>query len=148
MTSVKETRIIRTLIARLLPGEDVLESLEGLVVDNEIQGGQISLIGAISQARLGYFDLESKIYRQISIDEDVEVTSCIGNISRLEDGTPIVHAHIVVADESGKSHSGHLMKGCIVSITIEVVINVFEGGLLRTKDDLTGLNLLNLHSHS
>ena len=145
MTSIQETRVVRTLVTRLLPGEDVLETLEEIVESHEIRGGQISLIGAISQARLGYFELESKTYKQITIDEDVEVTSCIGNIARLEDGTPVVHAHMVVADESGKSHSGHLMKGCIVSVTIEIVINVFEDGLVRSKDKLTGLNLLNLH---
>lgn len=144
MVLLQESKIKRTLIVRLVPGEDILESLESLTLEQEIEGAQISFIGAIAGATLGYFDLNSRTYKSFSLMEDLEVTSGIGNISRLEDGTPIVHAHIVVADESGKSFSGHLMKGCIVSVTIEILINVLEQRLLRTKDTRSGLNLLNL----
>jgi predicted DNA-binding protein with PD1-like motif len=126
------------------PGEDILETLENIVVEQDVQAGHLSLIGAVSKATLGYFNRTSKIYKSFTLDEDLEVTSCIGNIARLEDGTPVVHAHMAVADEEGKTSSGHLMKGCVVSVTIEVVLTILEGELTRGKDSVTGLNLLKL----
>lgn len=144
MTSAQETRIERTIIVRLAPSEDILESLEGVAAEYDVRGAQISFIGAVAHATLGYFDLKTKSYKTFSFNEDMEVTSGIGNISRLDDGTPIVHAHLVVANERGNSYSGHLMRGCIVSVTIEIVLNIFKQGLLRVTDERTGLNLLSL----
>ncbi|MCK5240467.1 MAG: DNA-binding protein [Candidatus Thorarchaeota archaeon] len=126
------------------PGEDILETLESIVLKDNITAGHLMLIGAISGATLGYFDLETQEYKTFTVDEDLEVTSCIGNIASSQDGTPVVHAHLVVADEKGTSYSGHLMKGCKVSVTIEVIITVLEGDLKRAVDDKTGLNLLSL----
>ena len=144
MTTSKQLNTQRTIVAKLEPGADILEELERLVHQYDVSGGQISFIGAISQATLGYFDLHSQEYKSFSMDEDLEVTSGMGNISRLENGTPVVHAHIVVANEQGHSFSGHLMKGCKVSVTIEIVMNLFDDSLIRGKDERTGLNLLKL----
>ncbi|MDF1539445.1 MAG: DNA-binding protein [Candidatus Thorarchaeota archaeon] len=145
MVTTKVTQAVKTIIARLDPGEDVLETLESLVLEHNVHAGHMMLIGAISGATLGYFDIHKKEYRSFTISEDLEVTSCIGNVAFTKDGTPIVHAHMVVADEKGASYSGHLMKGCIVSVTIEVVLTVLGGELLRVVDDRFGLNLLKLH---
>lgn len=144
MVATKSTRSVKTIIARLDPGEDVLETLENLVMENNIRAGYLMLIGAISGATLGYFDIHKKEYKSFTIAEDLEVTSCSGNVAFTEDGTPVVHAHMVVADENGKSYSGHLMKGCKVSVTIEVVLTVLDGELSRAVDSRFGLNLLKL----
>ncbi|MFW9953180.1 MAG: PPC domain-containing DNA-binding protein [Candidatus Thorarchaeota archaeon] len=144
MVSIQKTRTIKTVVARMVPGEDILETLEDLAKKLEIRAGYLMLIGAISGATLGYFDLEKKQYKSFIIDKDLEVTSCIGNIAVGRDGNPIVHAHIVVADEQGKSFSGHLMRGCRVSVTIEVILTILDGKLERAPDSTSGLNLLNL----
>ena len=144
MVSTQTTHVVKTIVARMEPGEDILETLESLVLKNNIGAGHLMLIGAISGATLGYFDLETQEYKIFTVDEDLEVTSCIGNIASSQDGTPVVHAHLVAADEKGTSYSGHLMKGCKVSVTIEVIITVLEGNLKRAVDDKTGLNLLSL----
>ena len=144
MVSTQTTHVVKTIVARMEPGEDILETLESLVLKENIGAGHLMLIGAISGATLGYFDLETQEYKIFKVDEDLEVTSCIGNIASSQDGTPVVHAHLVVADEKGTSYSGHLMKGCKVSVTIEVIITVLEGDLKRAVDDKTGLNLLSL----
>jgi hypothetical protein len=144
MPTIKETRTEQVIVARLFPGEDILESLEQIALDYDIQAGKLNLIGAIEGAHLGYFNAEEKEYRDFEVDEDLEVVSCMGNISRRGDNTPVVHAHMIVADESGECYGGHLMKGCIVSVTIEIVITVLIGTLTRTEDESTGLHLLNL----
>ncbi|MHA1907958.1 MAG: PPC domain-containing DNA-binding protein [Candidatus Thorarchaeota archaeon] len=144
MVSIQFTSPTETIVARMEPGEDILETLETLVVEHDVRAGHLSLIGAVSKATLGYFDRKSNEYKSFILDEDLEVTSCIGNIARLENGSPVVHAHIAVADEEGKTFSGHLMKGCEVSVTIEVVLTILDGELTRGKDPTTGLNLLQL----
>ena len=101
------------------------------------------MIGAISGAKLGYFHLKANEYRDFTVNEDVEVVSCMGNISMLN-GKPMVHAHMIVSDEAGKCYGGHLMKGCKVSVTIELVITETAADLSRARDERTGLNLLDI----
>jgi predicted DNA-binding protein with PD1-like motif len=128
----------------MYPGEDVLETIEAVATEYGVNSGHITLIGAVSGVKLGYFHLRANEYRDFTIDEDVEVVSCMGNISTLN-GKPMVHAHIIVSDEKGKCYGGHLMRGCKVSVTIELVITETEIDLARARDETTGLNLLNIN---
>ena len=139
-----QTEIKRVIFAKMEPGEDVLGAIEEVARKHGVQSGQLSLIGAISQAKLGYFHRESAEYRDFSVVEDVEVVSCIGDISTHE-GNLVVHAHMIVADEKGKCWGGHLLSGCTVSVTIELVIIETEMELIRKRDDMTGLNLLHIN---
>jgi predicted DNA-binding protein with PD1-like motif len=132
----------RVIVVRLEPGEDILKSIEAVVSENKLLSGHLSLIGAVSKVHLGYFDLHEKVYKDFTIDEDLEVVSCVGNISRLDDGY-VVHAHVVASDVNGKCYAGHLMEGCEVSVTIEIVITEFSE-MSRARDEVTGLNLLDL----
>jgi len=125
------------------PGEDVLGTIEAVATKHGIRSGQLTLIGAISKAKLGYFHREAAEYKYFTVDKDVEVVSCIGDISTHE-GNLVVHAHMIVADETGKCWGGHLVIGCEVSVTIELVIIESEIELIRKRDDVTGLNLLHI----
>ncbi|MFW9768369.1 MAG: PPC domain-containing DNA-binding protein [Candidatus Thorarchaeota archaeon] len=138
-----QTEAKRVIISRMEPGEDVLETIEAVAAEHGVKSGHITLIGAISGAKLGYFHLAANEYRDFTVDEDVEVVSCMGNISTLN-GKPMVHAHMIVSDETGKCYGGHLMKGCKVSVTIELVMTVTATDLTRARDDRTGLNLLDI----
>ena len=138
-----QTKVKRVIFARMDPGEDVLKSIEKVAKEHDVKSGQLSLIGAVSKAKLGYFDRKGVEYKDFTVDEDVEVVSCIGNIST-HDGNIVVHAHMIVADEAGKCWGGHLMAGCMVSVTIELVIIETEIELIRKRDDVTGLNLLHI----
>ncbi|RDE13516.1 MAG: hypothetical protein C4K48_08400 [Candidatus Thorarchaeota archaeon] len=132
----------RVLVARLLPGEDILSSIEKIADENKIQSAHFSMIGAVSRVHLGYFDRELNSYKDFTVEEDLEVVSGIGNVSR-HDGKYVVHAHIVVADEIGRCYGGHLLGGCEVSVTIELVITEIPE-MTRTRDEKSGLNLLNI----
>ncbi len=138
-----QTESKRVIFARMYPGEDVLESIEAVAKKHGVKSGQLSLIGAVSKAKLGYFHREAVEYRDFTVDEDVEVVSCMGNIATHE-GSLVVHAHMIVADEAGKCWGGHLLQGCEVSVTIELVIIETELQLIRKRDDKTGLNLLHI----
>ena len=78
------------------------------------------------------------------IERDLEVVSGMGDISRLDDDSVVVHVHLVVSYEEGRCWGGHLMEGCKVSVTIELVIIETDVDLRRAKDEKTGLNLLDV----
>ncbi len=144
MVRSTQTGIKRVIFARMDPGEDVLETIETVAKQYGVGSGQLTLIGAISRAKLGYFDRDTKEYKHFIVNEDVEVVSCMGDISS-HSGNLVVHAHMIVADEAGKCYGGHLMAGCEVSVTIELVIIETEIQLIRHRDNATGLNLLHIN---
>jgi predicted DNA-binding protein with PD1-like motif len=132
----------RIVIARLEPGEDILHSIENIATERELLSAHVSMIGAVSKVHLGYFDRAKKEYKDFTLEEDLEIVSGVGNISRHGDKY-VVHAHIVAADETGRCYGGHLLEGCEVSVTIELVISEVTE-LKRSRDNLTGLNLLDI----
>ncbi|MFX0108919.1 MAG: PCC domain-containing protein, partial [Candidatus Hodarchaeota archaeon] len=77
MVRTISTNVSRAIVARLLPGEDILPALEKIVTEQKIKSGQLTLIGAISGARLGYFDFGNKVYTDFTVDEDLEVVGGI-----------------------------------------------------------------------
>jgi predicted DNA-binding protein with PD1-like motif len=139
-----ETRQKGVIISRMEPGDDILKTIQRVALEYNVKSGQITLIGAVSGAKLGYFDRESGEYKDFLVERDLEVVSGMGNISRLDDDSVVVHAHLVVSDEEGRCWGGHLMEGCEVSVTIELVIIETDVDLHRAKDEMTGLNLLDI----
>ncbi len=144
MVQVYSSQIQRIIVAKLEPGEDILKMIETVAKEHDIRMGQLNLIGAVERAVLGYFDRESGEYRSRTIERDLEVVSCMGNIGRLEDGTVAIHAHMIVADDGAVCYGGHVLPGCRISVTGELVIVEGRGILTRARDERTGLNLLKL----
>ena len=138
------TKVKRVIIAKMEKGEDVIKTIEKVASDHGVRTGQLTLIGAIEGARLGFFNRHSLEYVEFTVDEDLEVVSCMGDITTMQDGTLVVHAHMIAADEKGDCHGGHLLPGCKVSVTIELVIFETEDEIKRARDDSTGLNLMDI----
>ena len=69
---------------------------------------------------VAWFDLQTKKYQPIEINEQVELLSLIGDVAESE-GKPAVHAHICVAKRDGTAHGGHLQKGT-VRPTLELIV--------------------------
>lgn len=95
-------------------------------------------------ASLGFFDRGNMEYKTFTVEEDLEVVSCMGNIASTHEGGLIVHAHMVVANQDGRCYGGHLMPGCEVSVTIELIITEMDEDVRRARDEATGLNLLDI----
>ncbi len=55
----------------------------------------------------------------------------------------MIHMHTAVADGQSRTYSGHIGNG-YVRPTLEVFLTRLEGELRRTKDEATGLELLDL----
>jgi predicted DNA-binding protein with PD1-like motif len=132
----------KELIMRLKHDADLVQSITELAMDKGVKAGSFTAIGALKRARLGYYDQKSHEYRELKVDMPHEMASCIGNISN-KGGQPFVHAHVVLADETGNTKAGHLLEGIIFAA--EVHLHQLEGPRLERKhDEATGLSLWNM----
>ena len=76
------------------------------------------------------------------IQEPLELTSLLGNISHIDD-QPFAHLHATFGTNKYETYSGHLSKAT-VSATAEIVITMTNLDINRKFNDEIGLNLLNL----
>jgi len=131
----------RVFIGRFRAKTDLLAGLTELCKKENIRLGVFSVIGALTSAKLGYYNQDAKKYVDcVNLDKKLEITSCMGNIS-LMDSEIFVHAHVTLADHSGAAYGGHLMPGSTI-FAAEYHIRELKGATLeRTRDPETGLNL-------
>ncbi len=109
----------RFLALRLLPGEDLLASLDACVAKNEIKAGWIAgVVGSLSRAALRFAAQPGST----QLAGAFEIIALSGTLDA-EGG----HLHLSVADAQGMMRGGHVMPGCIVRTTCELVIGVLEG---------------------
>ena len=139
----KETTIGRVIIAKIEPNEDLFDSIKELIKKHKIKSGLINVIGALKQFTIGYFDIEKKEYSIKTFDEDIELISCMGNIS-FKENEPIIHLHVSVGREDYSIIGGHLNQPSIVSITAEVYIYEVNQVIMRANDPQFDLSLLDL----
>ena len=130
-------------VLRLAPGDDLRASLEFAFAELARQHGIqaaciVSAVGSLSRAVLRYADKPSGS----DINAPLELLMLSGTLS--PDGA---HLHASVADEQGEVKGGHLMPGCIVRTTAEVVIALLPGWQFRRElDQATGFNELTVRS--
>ena len=141
--SQTESRTGRTIFFRLMENEDLLNAIKEKAEKNGIHAGFFFLVGRVKHAVLGYY--KQGKYEQIKVAGPLEVVSCMGNLSLREDGELVAHAHFAVADEEGKMFGGHLLQGCPIDITGELVlVETPEAKLKRVLDEKKNLYLWQL----
>ena len=121
------------------------EAVSGLVEfakTHSIGSGRFTAIGALRDVTLGYFDWSSKQYKKISVNEQVEVLSLIGDIAQ-KDGKPAVHAHVVVGRSDGSTRGGHLIEGH-VRPTLGAMLTESPECLRKEFDEASGLALIRI----
>ncbi|HEX6533673.1 MAG TPA: PPC domain-containing DNA-binding protein [Gemmatimonadaceae bacterium] len=124
-------------------GDEVSDGLLAVATQHDLAGSHFTAIGALRDVTLGYFDWDTKTYKRIPIHEQVEVLSLLGDVSRAPDGTPKVHAHVVVGMADGSARGGHLLEAH-VRPTLEVVLTESPTHLQRQPDPVSGLALIRL----
>ncbi len=131
----------RKIMGRLAKGEDLLQGLEKCARDLKITLGEVHAIGAVTQARVGYYDQVARKYLFLDLPGPQEILALVGNIS-VKDNQPMVHAHLTLADGEGRAFGGHLAAGTIV-FACEFWIQEYaaEKSLVRQYDEETGLFL-------
>jgi predicted DNA-binding protein with PD1-like motif len=131
----------RTYAVTLEMGEEVVGALTALARELELASGSITAVGGFERASLGYFDYQTRVFRQNDIDEQVELLSLVGNLAEAEDGTPKIHAHVVLGRFDASTRGGHLVSAT-VRPTFEAIIEETPEHLKRRHDSRTGLVLL------
>jgi predicted DNA-binding protein with PD1-like motif len=126
----------------LAAGDEVMQELGRLVREHAIEAGSLTAIGAFERAVLGYFDWQTKEYRRIPVEEQVEVLSLIGDVA-VSEGEPTLHMHAVLGKCDGSTVGGHLLEGH-VRPTLEITLIEPPAHLRKRKDPQTGLALIDL----
>lgn len=116
---------MRTYTFRLKPGQDLLDEIETFVKTHSIEAGcLLSSVGSLTHATLRlantghYTDYEGHF----------EIVSLNGTVS--VNGS---HLHIAISDSEGKTIGGHLVSGCKIYTTAEIVIAAFEGVVYKRE---------------
>lgn len=127
-----ESKIGKTVFARFVENEDLLESITDVAKKAGISAGLFFLIGTLKKANLGFFR-EGK-YETIEMDQPLEIVSCSGNVS-VKENKVFAHAHIAVSDDKGGVFGGHVMPHCTIGETGELVLVEAKGLKLLRKFD-------------
>jgi predicted DNA-binding protein with PD1-like motif len=135
----RESKPGKVVFARFYEDEDLLEAVASASKQAKISTGFFTLIGTLKRAKLGFY--RDGNYEPIEIAGPLEIVSCTGNVS-LKEKVPIVHAHIAVSDEKGQTFGGHVLSGCLISVTAELMFVEAVGMKLERKfNEKTKLNL-------
>lgn len=110
---------------RLMPGRDLFDSIESFVLQNQIEAGCVlSGVGSLAQAVLRLANREN--YTEYA--GYFEIVSITGTISI--HGS---HIHIAISDENGTTLGGHLVSGCKIYTTAEIVLVAFTDSIYRRE---------------
>jgi uncharacterized protein len=123
-------------------GDEILSGLTEFAQMEQVTAGYFTAIGALQSARFGWFDPARKAYRDIPINQQVELISLIGDVG-LVNSAPQIHAHGSVGLPDGQVRGGHLLEA-IVWPTLEVFFTICPTPLIKQHDDETNLFLFDL----
>ena len=126
-------------------GEEAFGALSRFVNEANISAASLTAIGAFERATVGWFDVASKSYRKIEVNEQCEVLSAIGDVAVGDDGKSSLHVHIVLGLADGSTRGGHLLAGT-VRPTLEVILTEVPSTLRRRRRAELGIALIDLGS--
>ena len=132
----------KTYVLIFESGDEAVEELSQFVTSKGISAARLSGIGAFRDVTLGYFNWETKSYKNIHLGQQVELLSMIGDIA-LDKGKPKVHSHVVVGLPDGTTRGGHLLEAH-VRPTLELILVESPAHLRKEHDPESGLALIRL----
>ena len=134
------------MVAVLDKGDEALAGITDAARRHGLDAAQLTAVGAMAHAEVGYFDRERRDYDRIPVREQVEVLSLLGDVAD-RDGTPVVHAHTVLGRRDGSVVGGHLLAGEVWP-TLEVILTEVAPQLAKRVDPETGLALIDLKAQA
>ncbi|WP_426061366.1 PPC domain-containing DNA-binding protein [Hymenobacter sp. B1770] len=105
---------LKTYALRLRSGDDLRQQLTAFVQTNHIRAGALlTCVGSLTVTTLRLANHEGPtVYRG-----HFEIVSLVGTLS-----TNGSHLHLAVSDSTGRTIGGHLLDGCVVYTTAEIVL--------------------------
>ena len=110
---------------RLKPGQDLLDSIEEVVKENSIEAGCVlSSVGSLTHATLR---LANRDYYN-EYEGHFEIVSMTGTVSVRGS-----HIHVAISDGDGVTTGGHLVSGCKIYTTAEIVLAIFDDVIYKRE---------------
>lgn len=117
-------------IFRLRPGDDLLESIRAFVHARHLHSAVIlSAVGSLTDTSIRYANQPGAAHQT----GHFEIVSITGTV---EDGGE--HVHLSVSDEKGITTGGHLLTGCKIYTTAEIVLGELKGVRFARETDKQG----------
>jgi predicted DNA-binding protein with PD1-like motif len=114
---------------RLKPGEDLRNSIQKYVDDNHIQAGWMTTCaGSLTDYTIRFADQPAGTKGT----GHFEIVSLTGTLSI--NGS---HIHISISDSTGKTIGGHLLEGCKIYTTAEIIIGESKKLVFKRQKDGT-----------
>ena len=129
----------QTYIVRMDPGEEILEQVKALSLQENIRLASVQALGAVNDFTVGVFKTDEKKYYANSFQGSYEIVSLTGTINTM-DGEFYCHLHMSAGDDKGHVFGGHLNRA-VVSATCEMVVTEIDGSVDRAFSPEVGLNL-------
>ena len=130
-------------ILTISKGEEIGEQLKQFCKRENIDAGYFSIIGAVNELELWWYDPSKKEYKKKEFRQQMEITGIIGNVALL-DGKIAIHMHGTFSGENYEVFGGHV-NYAVVSGACEVIFEKLDGIIERKYDGETGLNLMECH---
>lgn len=127
-------------VLRIQKGEEILSCIQTICEQENILLGSVSGIGAVGEVVLGVFNSEKFVYESETYTGDMEIASCSGSISTMEEKT-YLHIHMVVSNPAKGFCMGGHMSRAVVSLTGEFILHRIHGAVERKYSPEVGLNL-------
>ena len=118
---------MKSYAVRLKRGADLLESIENFCIENSIKAGVLlSGVGCVLRARLR----DAGGVNIVELNEPMEIVSLMGTVSEKR-----CHLHAAFSKEDLSVVGGHLVRGCIINTTCELVIGALENCVYDVEFD-------------
>lgn len=126
---------------RLLPDQDLKLELTRIAEKNQLSAAfVVSGIGSLSNLKLRMANSQTIIEKK----DYFEILSLQGTLSNQG-----VHLHISVSDSKGHLLGGHVVPGCIINTTAEIlIVNCEDYDFKREVDSTTGYMELKVYKKS
>lgn len=117
----------RFLALRLLPGDDLRAALQAaFAAEPETAGFVTACIGSLTVARLRPAGRDDAL----TVHGSLEIVALSGTFAA--EGP---HLHLAVSDAEGRMTGGHVLDGCEVRTTAEIVLAMTDAVAFRRADD-------------
>jgi len=129
---------MNSIALRLTPQQDLKQELDEFARQQAIEAACIlTCVGSLTQAKLRLAgQSEATIYQ-----DKFEIVSLTGVLSQYGS-----HYHIALADGNGRTIGGHVLQGCLIYTTAELIIGILPDlQLKREYDTTTGYNELAIY---
>ena len=132
--------MMQTYALRLHPYQDLKMELDAFARTHELEAACVlTCVGSLRRAVLRFANQSEAS----ELEGKFEIVSLTGTLSKYGS-----HYHISISDGEGRTWGAHLLEGCHIYTTAEIVIAALPGvSFLREFDSATGYDELYIRIH-